>query len=405
MSGLRSNKTRRHDALDAPTAPSALRIGAYSLPVAAVAWGLSAALHGGILTATWYFTLTPPSHSEPQLMLAKGEQAVRITILQPPPPQPPQPTDRNHVDEEEQPDDDASVETDPRTTPEQPVVTPTPSSDTPAESNQPASDRPSPPPPPKRQTNPPPPPDTESAPPSRETVMVESPMDPIEIAPDPRWIRAAVTHWLQRVDEFLARARANRRVTPDPLPAARSAIEPPVPPVETDLATSDAPPTHPPQTPAEPGVETGVEVLNLPTPVYPPMSRRRGEEGLVVLRVEVLPDGTIGQITVLEDPGHPRLIRAAIRAVRGARFKPATHNGHTVRSDVRIPFRFVLQGLSRGADSRAPSDNAPRVAQHRRGAWGMADARKSKRRRCLRCRSAHATVVGATVRFSPATAR
>ena len=91
------------------------------------------------------------------------------------------------------------------------------------------------------------------------------------------------------------------------------------------------------------GVETGVEMLDLPTPKYPLLSRRRGEEGLVLLQVEVLPDGTVGDIVVLRDAGFRRLTEAAISAVRKGRFKPATRHGHPVQDTVRIPFRFVLR--------------------------------------------------------------
>jgi protein TonB len=96
-------------------------------------------------------------------------------------------------------------------------------------------------------------------------------------------------------------------------------------------------------TEAEPGVRTGVEVLDLPRPRYPLMSRRRGEEGLVLLRVEVLASGRAGTIEVLRDPGFPRLTEAALQAVRKARFRAATQAGTPAKDTVQIPFRFVLE--------------------------------------------------------------
>jgi len=84
------------------------------------------------------------------------------------------------------------------------------------------------------------------------------------------------------------------------------------------------------------------EIVNLPVPEYPPRSRRLGEEGLVLLEVEVLPDGRAGEVRVLQSPGIPRLVAAAIEAVRKATFKPALLEGLPVRSLVEIPIRFRL---------------------------------------------------------------
>jgi protein TonB len=78
-------------------------------------------------------------------------------------------------------------------------------------------------------------------------------------------------------------------------------------------------------------------------PHYPPHARRLGQEGTVVLEVEVLADGRAGAVRVIESPGHPLLVEAAEDAVRRARFTPATRDGRPVRSLVRIPFTFRLE--------------------------------------------------------------
>ncbi len=85
------------------------------------------------------------------------------------------------------------------------------------------------------------------------------------------------------------------------------------------------------------------EVVSLPTPEYPPRSRRLGEEGLVVLEVEVLPNGRAGDVRILQAPDYPRLVAAAIEAVRQAQFKPATSDGTPIRSLIEIPVRFQLR--------------------------------------------------------------
>jgi len=114
------------------------------------------------------------------------------------------------------------------------------------------------------------------------------------------------------------------------------------PPLKPINQTPPAPP-NPPKTTSKEGIEKGARVLNLPKPKYPLQSRRQGEEGLVLLEVEVLPNGTAGTIRVLKEPGYPRLIDAAIAAARQAKFDPAMRSGHHIRTLVKIPFRFTLR--------------------------------------------------------------
>lgn len=90
------------------------------------------------------------------------------------------------------------------------------------------------------------------------------------------------------------------------------------------------------------GVGNGVDGRGLPVPGYPALSQRRGESGTVELRVEVLPDGRAGEVTVVSDPGFPRLVAAALEAARAARFAPATAGDEATASTLIIPFRFVL---------------------------------------------------------------
>jgi len=93
---------------------------------------------------------------------------------------------------------------------------------------------------------------------------------------------------------------------------------------------------------ARAGVRTGAEAVDLPAPEYPDESRRLGEEGLVLLEVEVRADGRAGRIRVLRASAYPRLDEAAVAAVRQARCRPAMVDGAAVRSVVEIPVRFRL---------------------------------------------------------------
>ncbi|MEQ8504222.1 MAG: TonB family protein [Gammaproteobacteria bacterium] len=80
-----------------------------------------------------------------------------------------------------------------------------------------------------------------------------------------------------------------------------------------------------------------------PRPPYPAGAVRRGLEGRVILDVEVLITGRVGEIRVAESSGHGQLDRAAIKGVRKWRFKPAKLAGIDVRSRVRVPVRFELE--------------------------------------------------------------
>ncbi len=91
------------------------------------------------------------------------------------------------------------------------------------------------------------------------------------------------------------------------------------------------------------GQSTGVSIVELPMPRYPAASRRNNEQGLVVLEVQVRSDGRAGEVRVVQSPGYPRLVDAALAAVQRAQFKPALRNGKPIAQRVRIPYRFVLE--------------------------------------------------------------
>jgi protein TonB len=79
-----------------------------------------------------------------------------------------------------------------------------------------------------------------------------------------------------------------------------------------------------------------------PTPVYPRLSERRGEQGRVMLRVLISPQGRVADVTVQRSSGYARLDEAAVQAMRQARFRPYTENGVAYPARVDIPFDFVL---------------------------------------------------------------
>lgn len=81
-----------------------------------------------------------------------------------------------------------------------------------------------------------------------------------------------------------------------------------------------------------------------PTPaVYPPRSIELGQQGEVMVRVRLQPDGTAAEIMVWRSSSFPLLDRAALTAVRGWHFLPALRDGRPVAAWVEIPVRFHLR--------------------------------------------------------------
>ncbi len=91
------------------------------------------------------------------------------------------------------------------------------------------------------------------------------------------------------------------------------------------------------------GTASGTDVASIPQPIYPKESLKLKEQGTVLLEVEIKPDGSIGEIKILQHPGHERLVNAAIDAIKKARIEPAVEDGRPIASTVRVPFNFVLR--------------------------------------------------------------
>jgi protein TonB len=79
-----------------------------------------------------------------------------------------------------------------------------------------------------------------------------------------------------------------------------------------------------------------------PKPPYPEFARRRGYEGTVRLKVEVLASGRVGRIWVKESSGYEILDRSALKTIKDWRFIPARFGGIPVKSTVIIPVKFQL---------------------------------------------------------------
>ena len=80
-----------------------------------------------------------------------------------------------------------------------------------------------------------------------------------------------------------------------------------------------------------------------PKPLYPQEARKKGYEGEVLLRVEVLSNGRVREIEVRRSSGHEVLDRSAIAAVKQWRFVPAKKGETPIPVWVNIPITFQLR--------------------------------------------------------------
>ncbi len=81
-----------------------------------------------------------------------------------------------------------------------------------------------------------------------------------------------------------------------------------------------------------------------PNPPYPRAARRRGYEGIVLLKVLVSREGRVDDLLVFKSSGHAVLDRSAVKAVREWLFEPGNIDGKPAKMWVKVPVRFELKG-------------------------------------------------------------
>lgn len=144
------------------------------------------------------------------------------------------------------------------------------------------------------------------------------------------------------------------RSQPAPVPAVLPvAALPPLAPTGARLAPpavdSDlfAPPTRlsvvePASDPMR-GPSVAIAIDSVTPPPYPPRAARRGEEGTVMLRVDIGADGVPYAVAIEQGSGSTLLDRAARQHVLAKwRFHPAMLDGRPVAATARVPIAFSL---------------------------------------------------------------
>lgn len=149
---------------------------------------------------------------------------------------------------------------------------------------------------------------------------------------------------------------------PEPVKQAPppSPVVAPIPLVQTipspvQITTSPTPP--PPQVPVPgppspapapaPAIASAGDLsstmISATPPRYPQESRRKREQGTVVLMVLLSVDGTVADISVSQSSGFPRLDQAALSAVRRWRWSPTRRGGVAVMVKGLVEIPFILQ--------------------------------------------------------------
>ena len=130
-----------------------------------------------------------------------------------------------------------------------------------------------------------------------------------------------------------------------PAPDARLVEASPVAPLAPiTLAVAPAPPAPaPPATASVQLPSSDADYLQNPRPTYPPVSKRLGEQGLVVHSVLIGVDGLPVSAKLVTSSGFARLDQAAFVAVMRWRYTPGKRNGEPAAMSFNVPINLVLE--------------------------------------------------------------
>lgn len=83
--------------------------------------------------------------------------------------------------------------------------------------------------------------------------------------------------------------------------------------------------------------------IQMGKPSYPPLARRSGYQGRLILRFLVSREGKVTRIKVVRSSGYSILDRVAIKTVRHWRFSPASRKGRPIPFWMEVPVVFDLR--------------------------------------------------------------
>lgn len=77
-------------------------------------------------------------------------------------------------------------------------------------------------------------------------------------------------------------------------------------------------------------------------PEYPPLARKRGQEGVVLVRCLIDVNGNAVEAAIKTGSGFRLLDEGALKAVKSWKFQPASKNGQPVAEFIVVPVEFRL---------------------------------------------------------------
>lgn len=168
---------------------------------------------------------------------------------------------------------------------------------------------------------------------------------PQTVAPQPQPLVSQPTRPIETPAPTVS--ASSPQATSQPSPAS-------IPSDPSEASSRASPPVSPPAAVAAPASEPApagpiaisidaVRYLKPPQVVYPPISRRMGETGRVVVRVLVDAQGVPAEVTLAEPSRYARLNDQALQAMRQARFEPYRINGRPMVVTVLAPIVFTLE--------------------------------------------------------------
>jgi len=175
--------------------------------------------------------------------------------------------------------------------------------------------------------------------PANEVLPDPAPRDQPVLPREPEQPLEAPLPW--RAAEFEVTTIVRPR-EPDVLVATPGA--PVAPARDAPVTPTELAPAVAPAQPAAAGVTPPLPRDDNDPPRYPASAQRRGHEGLVLVLVLVGADGAALDVSLAATSGHTSLDKAALAAVKGWRFTPATQNGEPVEQELEVPVRFRLRG-------------------------------------------------------------
>jgi periplasmic protein TonB len=78
-------------------------------------------------------------------------------------------------------------------------------------------------------------------------------------------------------------------------------------------------------------------------PDYPVSEIRQGHEGTVLLALQILPNGRVGEVRIERSSGYEKLDASAAREARKWRMKPGTSGGTALAMWKKVPIKFQLK--------------------------------------------------------------